>query len=171
MAWDHFGQFWFFCTILTLFKFLLNNFGDFDKFYNFDNFYNVWQIFKKFETFWQFWTSLKIFANSNDFDIFNILLAILTFLPISIILTFYWQIWQFWTCDIWDTDQNTNKHWLKYWPFFLTFIEGLMEVELMVSKRDDVTATGWLKRNLPWDKNTLEVFSIVKKIKNCQNSQ
>ena len=86
----------------------------------FDNFYIFWQFSKKFTNFDNFWIFLTIFDNFDNFDNFWQLTTIFTIQTIAFaILTIEKTILE--TCDIWDTDYNSDNWEPEFMTIFVTW--------------------------------------------------
>ena len=108
---------------------MLTIFDNFDHFNNLDNFWQFWQfstiliIFDNFDNFLQFWPFLQFFLQFWQFNIclqFWQLTTILTIQTIAFaFLTIEKTILE--TCDIWNTDYNSENWEPEFMTIFLTW--------------------------------------------------
>ena len=143
---DNFCEFWQFLTIFDNFQLSWQFMTIYDNFLtiltifnNLDNFWQCWQfstiltIFEIVYKIWQFWPFLQVFTiltiltfvyNFDNWRQFRqLLLPFWQFLTIQTIafaiLTIEKTILE--TCDIWDTDYNSDNWELEFMTIFVTW--------------------------------------------------
>ena len=126
---ENFWQFWQLSTLLTMLT-IFDNVWQFltisDNFWQFLTIFDhFWPFLTIFDNFWQFGQFLKIWTICKDCWQFWQFLTNWNFLTILTIIDNFWQFWHFLTiletCDIWDTDYNSDNSEPEFMTFFVTW--------------------------------------------------